>query len=77
MEDAVDLVANIELEPLISLGGKERVFDKLNVNAAQNFGDLLTSAASRKSVSREIDKVKAFNDNTESIERLENESLVA
>ena len=77
LEDAVDLSADIGLQPLVSLGGQERVLEKLKVNATQNFGELLSAKASRKSAGNDINKVKAFNDNLPSIERLEAESLVA
>ena len=77
LEDAVDLTADIDLSPMISLGGKERVLAKLKVNATQNFGELLSSSASRKAASNDILRMQTFNDNLPSIEQLESESMVS
>ena len=77
LEDAADLSVDIILQPLVSLGGQERVLEKLKLNATQNFGELLSSKASRQIAGKDINKMKVFNDNLPSIEQLEVNSLVS
>jgi hypothetical protein len=76
LEDSIDISADIELEPYVSLGGKERMFSALKLT--KNFDDrLLSSTFSAKTAAKEAAKTQSIMEALPTIERLENATLVA
>ena len=75
-QDHEEAVIDIELNQFDSLGGYDHVLEKLNLNAGQRVGEILSSTSS-KTAAKNVDKMKAIAEARPVIETLENHSLVA